>query len=227
MLFTCYLQCSYAFLFWGSECLYLPTRSAKNLAPFHLHTTFRQITRKPVFWYTEHLLSFTRQNEVSPADEKPSRWPQTGCKIPVYSIRNKLPPWLPWKKDDWSISLQLKNRIIKYLQKRTVQNIKTGQPYVYEMLLTLFWLLKNPSRFPPSVQDVQGFRQSIVTPTLPFPRVPLSPSKEGAGLEEHSITFLTVISFHQGDTLALKGGPQPHLICSSLYSEHTGKLTCG
>lgn len=102
---------------------------------------------------------------------------------------------------------------------------------MYEMLLTLFWLLKNLFHYPhQSIQDVQGFRQSIVTPptpTRPLPKVPSSSSKEGGGLEESSITFLTVISFHQVDMLALKGGPWPLLICRGLYSERTGKLTCG
>lgn len=47
-------------------------------------------------------------------------------------------------------SLQLKNMIIKYLQKKkkTVQKIKTGQPFVYEMQLRLFWLLKSLFHYP-------------------------------------------------------------------------------
>lgn len=38
--------------------------------------------------------------------------------------------------------------------KKTVQKIKTGQPFVYEMLLTLFWLLKIPFHYPH--QSTQG-----------------------------------------------------------------------
>lgn len=97
------------------------------------------------------------------------------------------------------ISLQLKIQIIKYLQKRTVQKI-TGQPYVYEMLLTLFWLLRNLFHYPhQSIPDVQRYRQSTVTPHshIPLPRAPLSPSKEGEGLKGSSITFSTVTSFHK------------------------------
>lgn len=81
---------------------------------------------------------------------------------------------------------------------------------MYEMLLTLFWLLKNLFHYPhQSIQDVQGFRQSIVTPHshTPPPQSTIISSKEGRGLEESSIAFLTVISFHQVDMLALKGGP--------------------
>lgn len=147
-----------------------------------------------------------------------------GCKIPVYSISNKWPPWLPWNKDDWSISLQLKNRIIKYLQKRTVQKIKPGQLYVYEMLLTLFWLLKNLFHYPhQSIQDVWGFRQSTVMPCSHSPshQVPLSPPKEGVGVSGSSTVFFTIISFHWVDMLTLKGSSQVHLVCSGVYSEHT------
>lgn len=121
--------------------------------------------------------------------------------------------------------------IIKYLQEKKknqnkpVQKIKTGQPYVYEMLLTLFWLSKNLFHYPhQSIQGVKGFRQSIVTPD---PRVSLSPSKEGGKLERSIIAFFTAISFHQVDMVALKGSPQAHLSCSGLYSQHTGTLNCG
>lgn len=69
----------------------------------------------------------------------------------------------------------------------------------------------------------------MVTPLsdTPVPSMSSSPSKEGGGLEGSSITFFTAISFHQVDMVALKGGPQAPLSCSGLYSQHTGKLTCG
>jgi len=64
------------------------------------------------------------------------------------------------------------------------------------MLLTLFWLLKNLFHYPhQSIQDVQGFRQSIVISRshTPLPRVPLSPSKEVGALNGSSTAFFTVI----------------------------------
>lgn len=50
------------------------------------------------------------------------------------------------KKRDYKIFTEKK--------KKTVQKIKTGQPFVYEMLLTLFWLLKNLLHYPH--QSTQG-----------------------------------------------------------------------
>lgn len=81
--------------------------------------------------------------------------------------------------------------------------------HVYEMLLTLVWLLKNRFHYPhQSIQDVKGLMQSggASHSHAPLPRVPLPPSKEGGGLEGSSIALLTVISFHQVDMLPPKGG---------------------
>lgn len=77
------------------------------------------------------------------------------------------------------------------------------------MLLTLFWLLKNWFHYPHQrIQDVKGLRQSrgASHSHAPLPRVPCPASKEGGGLEGSSIALLAVISFHQVDMLAVRGG---------------------
>lgn len=136
------------------------------------------------------------KNEGSPANEKPSRCQLKGqgtkFQCTVYATNDR--PDYPGRKmiDLTATKKKKTNRIIKYLQKGTVHKIKTGQPCVYEMLLTLFWLLKNWLHYPhQSIQDVKGFRKSKVTPNSYAPSTGHHHLLQGSGRtqgKQHCLT---------------------------------------
>lgn len=146
-------------LFWGSECLYHLPRWAKNPPP-SLSTCLLVSHKSQGKWYFDTLniyclsqdkMKFSQPKKSHQDDHKGDRMQNSSVQH-TQQITS-----LTTLEERWLINLTAtKNMIIKYLQKKkkTVQKIKTGQPFVYETLLTLFWLLKNLFHYPH--QSTQG-----------------------------------------------------------------------